>query len=280
MNLRSFIINKPAFLLSEQNYFRYIIVLSNVFSKFKLTKNLGYKNLISSIDNKTSIIELTGTQPAIRIQSAYRVSRFLKGFKHAGARQWDRYKLRLLLMGETPDIFVDIGANIGEVSFFADVMGIKRIVAFEPDPVINDILKFNLRNTSIKIDGRAVGNSNGKVTLFSSPETADSSLIKPEFGGQSISVESITLKNLLSNFHDGSSILVKIDAEGFEPEILTSGDGVLRKVKYFAIDVSPERMGKSTYHDVKKVLLENAFELIFESDEIISAKRIGNYAKI
>ena len=36
----------------------------------------------------------------------------------------------------------------------------------------------------------------------------------------------------------------------------------------------------STYHDLKKVLIENGFELMFELDEIIDAEQIGNYAKI
>ncbi len=277
MNVKNLFINKPAFILSEINYFKYIIYLSKFLNIIKFGKSLGYTFIISSIDNKTPIIEISGTDPDIRIQSPYRISRFLKGFKHAGARQWNRYQLSNLIKDELPEIFIDIGANIGEVSFFANQMGIHKIIAVEPDPVINDILKFNLRGTLVEVDNHAIGNINGKVSMYSSPTTADSSLLKSDIGSVLIKVESITLKNFVSKFNDDTSILIKMDAEGFEPEILKSAESTLRKIKYFSIDISPERMGKTTVVEVKEELIKNNFDIIYESSEIICAKRIGNY---
>lgn len=272
--LSMIIINKPAFFLSEKIYFLYIIKLTKLLSPLKICNSITYRYVESTTNSTFKIIELSGIEPTIRIQSHYRISRFIKGFNNAGLRQWNRYKLENLLNGEVPDMLIDIGANVGELSFFAHQFGIKSIVAMEPDPIINEILQFNLRNTSVVTDERAVGISNGTIDFYLSSETADSSVIRQSKYEKPILVNSITLKTLLSGINENLSLIIKIDAEGFEPEILKSGKDLLHKVKFFTIDISPERLGKSTLIDVREVLLKNNFEIIFESHEVITAKRI------
>jgi FkbM family methyltransferase len=268
------VINKPAFLVNDKTYFKYIIFISRLLSKFQLCLPLDFKYVTSTV-NKKIIIELNGTNPDIWIQSHYRVSRFLKGFKYAGLRQWNRYKLFLLLNNQIPDIFIDIGANIGELSYFAHTLGIKQIIAVEPDPFINNILKFNLRDTNISFDTRVIGNSDKIVNFYLSPDTADSSMIKPAKNANTIEVQSVRLKTFLSTLDSSLTILVKMDAEGFEPEILKSGEGALNKIKFFAVDVSPERQGKTTKIEVIKLLKKNNFKIFTEDNNVVTAVRIN-----
>jgi hypothetical protein len=57
--------------------------------------------------------------------------------------------------------------------------------------------------------------------------------------------------------------LLKIDAEGFEPEVLEGGLRTLQKVKYVSVDVSFERgiLKESTLVPVLNLMLKNDFKV-------------------
>jgi FkbM family methyltransferase len=197
----------------------------------------------------------------------------LRGFRHAGQRQWNRYNISQLLGNEIPDVFIDIGANIGELSYYASALGIKKIISVEPDPVVCEILKFNLRDTNAIICEKAISLQEGSVSLFLAPYTADSSLIEPATGTKKVSVKSLTLKSLLSELDTSLNVLLKIDAEGYEPEILQSGIGALSSIKYISVDVSPERGGTSTSREVESILNMHDFDVNRAKGNIVTATR-------
>jgi len=68
----------------------------------------------------------------------------------------------------------------------------------------------------------------------------------------------------MQQYNITSCLLLKMDAEGFEPEILEGFGDQIKKIDYFAIDVSPEREGIDTEKEVT-ILLNNlgAFVKIF-----------------
>jgi hypothetical protein len=66
---------------------------------------------------------------------------------NAGNRQWDRYGLTALVGAQLPDALIDVGANIGEVSYYAKRLGIDRVIAIDPDPIAAECLEFNLEDT-------------------------------------------------------------------------------------------------------------------------------------
>ena len=63
--------------------------------------------------------------------------------------------------------------------------------------------------------------------------------------------------------------MLKIDAEGAEPEILIGANKLLRKIKYISVDVGPERglLQESTANETKEILFNNNFELINQNLE-------------
>jgi len=72
--------------------------------------------------------------------------------------------------------------------------------------------------------------------------------------------------------------LLKVEAEGFEPEVLEGAIDTLKKVQYVAVDFGPERgyEQKDTIIEVNNFLLENNFQLIkFEINRIT-----GLYVKV
>ena len=63
--------------------------------------------------------------------------------------------------------------------------------------------------------------------------------------------------------------LLKIDAEGAEPEILMGASKLLHKIKYITVDVGPERglLEESTDKETTEFLLNNNFTLLYENRE-------------
>ena len=47
--------------------------------------------------------------------------------------------------------------------------------------------------------------------------------------------------------------LIKLEAEGHEPEVLEGSLEILKKTKYITVDVGPERNHKSTFDSVHQI---------------------------
>ena len=66
---------------------------------------------------------------------------------------------------------------------------------------------------------------------------ADSSLVEPHYYSETITVETCRLDDLPSLEHIKKIKLLKIEAEGFEPEILKGAIKTIQKTKYIAVEV-------------------------------------------
>jgi len=137
--VKKYLINKPVSWMSSSTYVNYIMLLSG----FRL------KSYSKSLSDKSSIFfiyQVTHNNHKIFFQSAIRINRFIKGFEHAGRRMWNRYKIDELLRDIEPRTIIDIGANIGEFSYYADkkCLGKAKIFAFDPDPITKQCFENNL----------------------------------------------------------------------------------------------------------------------------------------
>jgi FkbM family methyltransferase len=161
---------------------------------------------------------------------------------------------------EIDDVVMDVGANVGEFSVaIADKA--KFVVAVEPDIKAFECLKRNTEKYKNVICTRsAAGDRNGIGEFYSSPTRSDSSLIEPTAKWvDKMSVSIKTLPTILSEHGIECVDFLKIDAEGFEPEVLLGAKSILRRIKKVAIDVSPERRGTSTVNECRKILEEAGF---------------------
>jgi FkbM family methyltransferase len=274
------IINRPAFFLSEDNYSKYIIKVSKFLSLFKLAYPLSMRVEPSNLYPKVNIYRITGGPTELLIQSKYRVSRFMKGFEYAGKRQWNRYQISELINNAKIDTIIDVGANVGEISYFAYCQKIRNIYAIDPDPLIAEILDFNLHSTNAVIDKRALGISNSEVYFYIQTASADSSLLRPNEAAKSVKVKCITLDRFFQDheiWESHGTILLKMDAEGFEPEILRSGLSALNIIKFLAIDTGPERNGTTTTKEVSSILTSVGFKILSTNSDIILAINQGRF---
>lgn len=259
--IKNLLINKPASWMPSGVYVSYIIVLS----RFKLK---SYSKIVSEKSSDFFIHQVTHNNQLIFFQSAVRINRFIKGFEHAGKRMWNLYKIDELLCGVEPRTIIDIGANIGEFSFYAHKKYLEKveIFTFDPDPITKECIDNNLVGINASINLVALSNKSGEEDFYLKTESADSSLHEPFGESVKIKTKLVTLDSFFNNLELRQPVLLKMDTEGHEPEVLLGGIATLKHINWVSIDAGLERYGKSTSEEVVKILLEQGFSAVNVSD--------------
>ena len=169
---------------------------------------------------------------------------------------------RSILSLKKSDIVIDCGANIGEFSLaIYNEFKCKNIYAFEPDENEYKALNKNLNFGNCKPLKLGLSNKTGDFDFYLNNETGDSSLIYSRTN-EKTKIKTITLDDFVKKFNIKSIALLKIEAEGFEPEIILGAIPVLNKIKYITIDCSPERNGNTTFSEINDILVKNNFTLL------------------
>lgn len=158
---------------------------------------------------------------------------------------------------------LDCGANIGEVGSYFEFKKINfEYFCFEPLEIAYRCIKFNHPNAKIF----KIGLSNKKEikTFFVKNETNDNSFVVFDNYDFKTQIQCEKLENIpeiksLKLIH-----LLKIDGEGYEPEIIEGAKEILDKICYISVDCGAERNNEKT-DDLVKNILKNNFELIFQN---------------
>ncbi len=163
------------------------------------------------------------------------------------------------------DLIIDCGANVGEVYLSMLSNNIKcKYIAFEPDKITFNSLEKNILSESKELNQIALSNTVEQKSLFLDSEGGNSSLIS--FGtDEHVKVDT----NTLDNYEINESIkLLKIEAEGHEPEVLLGSLKTLKKVNYISVDFGAERGVDQDYTivEVNNILYDNDFKLVNFSD--------------
>jgi len=169
---------------------------------------------------------------------------------------------------EENDVIIDCGANIGELGlFFSQKDFDVRYIGFEPS--MKEYLVCKLNHPESEILNLGLWNEKNELDFYIKSDTADSSLFEIE---DYIDIETINvdrLDNIINSEKYQLIKLLKIDAEGAEPEILMGASKLLHKIKYISVDVGPERglLQESTDKATTEILLNNNFALLYENLE-------------
>ena len=267
--IKNLLINKPASWMPSGMYVSYVIVLST----FKLKY---YSKTVSEKFSDFFIHKVTHNNQLIFFQSTVRINRFIRGFEHAGKRMWNRYKIDELLCGVEPRTIIDIGANIGEFSFYAHKKYLEKveIFTFDPDPITKECIDNNLVGINVSINLVALSNKSGEEDFYLKTESADSSLHEPFGESVKIKTKIITLDSFFNNLELRQPVLLKMDTEGHEPEVLLGGIATLKHINWVSIDAGLERYGKPTSNDVARILVEQGFSEVNISDtHLVTGKK-------
>jgi FkbM family methyltransferase len=170
----------------------------------------------------------------------------------------DNIKLEL----NCDDTIIDCGANIGEFSIaMALKYNLKNFVCFEPDPSEFNVLQLNMKSYNSILVNKALSNKIGFSDFYLDNTTGDSSLLRND-NVATTKIETLTLDKFLSESNIKTVGLIKIEAEGFEPEILEGAIDSLNIIKYISVDCGYERYGNSTFEQVTNFLIKNNFSLL------------------
>ena len=103
------------------------------------------------------------------------------------------------------------------------------------------------------------------MNLFYSPSGADSSLIETSNYITKFLIDVQTIDQfIIQNQIKGKVKLLKLEAEGYEPEILQGCQNNIENIEYIAADIGPERgtSNQCTVVEVTNFLISKGFKLI------------------
>jgi FkbM family methyltransferase len=135
------------------------------------------------------------------------------------------------------DLVIEIGANVGVYTVFFDALSrrhgarLQRVVAFEPSPEAFARLLANLRANKTRIVSAynaAVGLQSGFSTFYEPAGHLTNGSLAPDFARifsdqvQATQVMAIAAEALEALFAPATRALIKIDVEGYEPELLAA----------------------------------------------------------
>ena len=174
-----------------------------------------------------------------------------------------------------PQLFIDCGAFVGGSSLAAKRFfpSLKEIWAIEPTPSTYMCLKKNLKDAVFQSLNVALGESECTSKLYLSETHTDNSLspMTENMTGEEALVRIKTLSTLLKRTkYSDDQIILKLEAEGFEHEVLL-GMGE-RKPKIILIDISPEREGASVVPKLEDFLKDD-YNFHFTSKVLMATRK-------
>lgn len=161
------------------------------------------------------------------------------------------------------DTVIDIGANVGDFALLAAGKG-AQVLCLDGDPVVVECLNANTAKLpQIATDCVILWKEACELTFYSAPGKADSSIfLPPGEGVAAFTAQAQTLDAVVARHGLGEIALLKMDAEGAEPEVLQGATEVLKRTRHVAIDTGPERNGAETGAECAEILRAAGFTLL------------------
>jgi len=242
------------------------LILKIIF-KFKVKNFILFYNLISRLlyngnnylnhDGEKYILNEKNLKYSLLFKR--RALWYLKGTKYRGKQLHKQYKIQDIKFNSN-DVIIDIGANIGDfyLGFDCNI----NYYGYEPSPLVFSCLKYNVKNQNLF--NLALSNNQENLTNFYlRDEFGDSSILPIKDYTKKITIETTTLDKEIDKINQKIK-LIKLEAEGFEPEILQGLKKNLNYVKYITIDCGFERGldKQSTICECSNYLIKNNFKMI------------------
>jgi len=152
---------------------------------------------------------------------------YRKGLNYRAESLAKTYGIHLIEFNKE-DIVIECGANVGDLYMYLEnKIKPDNYIAFEPSQEEFNAILLNAKNSRCFSIG--LGNKNETQTFYLNSRKADSSIIEPEKYSEKVSIDVTTLDSFCEKHKVRNIKLFKLEAEGFEPEILQGAK------KYFKI---------------------------------------------
>lgn len=149
-----------------------------------------------------------------------------------------------------PGTVLDVGANVGQFALAAlRAFPQARVISFEPVPETAAVLKRNLRGDArAEVRECALGRSDGEVTFFRNAYSHVSSALPihpdnahPNYDAAAVTPIRVPLRRLDHVIEPGllrGPVGLKLDAQGFEAEVLAGATSLLPQVDWIVMEIS------------------------------------------
>ena len=163
--------------------------------------------------------------------------------------------------------FVDIGANIGYYSLMAAKFGATHIIGIEPNPIVldrfKDNIKFNRFEKQIKTFQVGIGGKQGTLELrLSQTDMGSSSIVNTKLNSDKIKIKVISLSELLKKEGITKVDVLKIDIEGFEDRALFPFFETLDKKHYPRLILIEDSSQTNWDENILGWLLANGYRVL------------------
>tara|TARA_B100001175_G_C19499958_1_gene637531 strand:- start:197 stop:1021 length:825 start_codon:yes stop_codon:yes gene_type:complete len=161
------------------------------------------------------------------------------------------------------DIVIDCGANYGDLWLSLEgKINPSSYITFEPGIKEYQSLILNAPDGTHNCLG--LDNKNGRVQFFVNERFGDSSLVEPSNYSHLVEIETTTLSSYIESKDITKIKLLKLEAEGYEPEILEGANSIIHTIEYIAIDGGYERgiNEEETFTSLNSFLLKSGFKMI------------------
>jgi FkbM family methyltransferase len=201
-----------------------------------------------------------------RFTDRKRLGYYIHGLEDRGARLFDEYLLDGVPFADG-DSVVECGAYDGDFVLALERTGkTLHLVSFEPSPENARTTRLNQSNRPFLLSAQthqlALWRTSGDTVAFHLKiDSADSSLIPIAGATETIEVETARLDRAIPRRRHR---LLKLEAEGAEPEVLEGAEDVIDQFDYISADLGFERgvRQESTLPQVVNFLLPRGFEVV------------------
>ena len=191
-----------------------------------------------------------------------RYNRYKRGIKRGiDALAFDYHLDKL--KGLDGGTFIDCGANVGELGIWAQSRNMNYI-AFEPEHLEADCCDRNNYNGQAFTIRKALWKETTTLEFFHKADTADSSALSVSDYSEKTLVPAVSLDDHLDLSKLSHPVILKLEAEGAEPEVLQGAEKFVTLADYVTVDCGYERGASQdhTFIEVNDVLTRNGFRAI------------------
>lgn len=202
------------------------------------------------------------TRQEIRVSHPARLLLYYTGIERRKEDFLMGYGLNTLNDQIKDGIVIDVGANCGELGVFLPPL--RTYLGIDPDPGVRR--SFEINNPNAQLISQAASDCSGTRMIYLATATGDTGFhSEGESSARSMEVRLGTLDSLVENELGTNPLsidLIKVEAEGHEPEVLRGSEHSLAHARYVAIDFGPERNGEWTKTECEIILGGYGFEMI------------------
>lgn len=183
-------------------------------------KDFAFSTLLSASKGKKNKAEINGLYTFLDLQESIQKSMFLDVYEPTQTAWFKE------CVG-SGDVFIDIGANFGHYTSLASTIVGRdgKVFAFEPSAKANETIEnmiaiSNVQN--ITLVKAAVGATKGVVNLYipNTGELHSPSIMKSDADFIPVEIPVVSLDDYAAQNNINSIKLIKIDVEGYEPNVL------------------------------------------------------------